>query len=343
MPEEVILLVRQGHAYVVNDVVAHRQGLAGASVNAAGREGRLRWKEWLDGKGREVANARRAEKERDMRRALQANKMEEKGPRKDVRDSHSAFEDQPTKNLPLSSPKREDRTTSKLVEDPPHDVAEHQPQTNDQEGAISEPESDGGFDGSFALAADIMISTPQSHPARPKPKKPPPMSTPPPKHTGSSQPLTPPKDPPSPRKPQEPLKCFPITPTTSHPPLPLPSPQAQIKTLLPPTPKPYPLYAYLHNHPTAYFVSPGLRFGADYLVYPGDPLRFHSHFLAVGREWDEEVELLTLIGGGRLGTGVKKGFLVGGKEGGGGREGKSDDGDNDGEGVRCFCIEWGGM
>lgn len=91
-------------------------------------------------------------------------------------------------------------------------------------------------------------------------------------------------------------------------------------------------------------------------MYPGDPLRFHSHFLANGLGWDEEIGLLDLVGGGRLGTGVKKGWLVGGRVEGGlvgerveevGGGGKGREGGDDcrgGEGkVRTFCIEWGGM
>lgn len=102
----------------------------------------------------------------------------------------------------------------------------------------------------------------------------------------------------------------------------------------PPVPVSYPLFAHLHSH--SYFVTPGLRFGCDYTVYPGDPLRFHSHFLAVGYDWDEDIALMDLIGGGRLGTGVKKGFLIGGRK-------KSPEVTEDGVDVRTFCIEWGGM
>jgi len=109
---------------------------------------------------------------------------------------------------------------------------------------------------------------------------------------------------------------------------------------LPTAPPSYPLFAHLHSH--SYFMSPGLRFGCQYCVYPGDPLRFHSHFLAVGADWDEELDLLTLVGGGRLGTGVKKGFLLGGVESGVGAEAEQGE-MKDGEGVRCFCVEWGGM
>ena len=158
-----------------------------------------------------------------------------------------------------------------------------------------------------------------------------------------------------------------ITPTTSYPPL-----TVHTASLLAPLPTVNPsTYAlFKHLHGLNYFMSPGLRFGCQFLVYPGDPLRFHSHFLTVGADWDEEIELLDLVGGGRLGTGVKKGWLIGGVEideqreevgliesdissvvthgdgmldvgkesGGRGRE------NNLGSArVRTFCIEWGGM
>lgn len=125
---------------------------------------------------------------------------------------------------------------------------------------------------------------------------------------------------------------YPVTPsvtyTSTSPPKDTPSQQ------LPVVPSSYPLFAHLHSR--KYFMMPGLRFGCDYNVYPGDPLRFHSHFLAVGYEWDQEIPLLDLIGGGRLGTGVKKGFLIGGKD-------VTHTKEEDGDGVRTFCIEWGGM
>jgi len=82
------------------------------------------------------------------------------------------------------------------------------------------------------------------------------------------------------------------------------------------------------------------------MAYPGDPLRFHSHFLCNGMDWDQEFDLLDLIGGGRLGTGVKKGFLIGGEErpqsAETGTDGVAEGGVNE-ESVRAFCIEWGGM
>ncbi|MCJ1235740.1 tRNA-splicing endonuclease subunit [Varicellaria rhodocarpa] len=156
-----------------------------------------------------------------------------------------------------------------------------------------------------------------------------------------------------------------ITPSTSYPPLPTPpldlqTPSPNVRLL------PYALFKHLHD--LDYYMAPGLRFGCHFLVYPGDPLRYHSHFLAVGVDWDDEIDLLDIVGGGRLGTGVKKCWLLGGVEGrereinrlerdisvnstnpGGPEEmGKQRGSQQDGivdcaMRVRTFCIEWGGM
>ncbi|KAJ5086486.1 hypothetical protein NUU61_007793 [Penicillium alfredii] len=131
-----------------------------------------------------------------------------------------------------------------------------------------------------------------------------------------------------------------ITPATSYPPLSHPVSSSSSAPLLPaPTvPESYALFAHLHSR--GYFLSPGLRFGCQYVAYPGDPLRFHSHFLVVSAEWDQEIDLMDVIIGGRLGTGVKKGFLLGGSE-------KSiDEVETEAErvdSVRTFSIEWAGM
>ncbi|PGH19566.1 tRNA-intron endonuclease [Polytolypa hystricis UAMH7299] len=106
---------------------------------------------------------------------------------------------------------------------------------------------------------------------------------------------------------------------------------------LPEVPSSYPLFAHLHSK--GYFLSPGLRFGCQYMAYPGDPLRFHSHFLVVSTEWDEEIDLMDLVVGGRLGTGVKKGFLIGGQE----KVDDAEDGEASTAPVRTFSFEWAGM
>lgn len=127
-----------------------------------------------------------------------------------------------------------------------------------------------------------------------------------------------------------------ITPTASYPPLTKPANPSP--PILPKVdPSSYALFAHLHA--LGYFMSPGIRFGCQFSVYPGDPLRFHSHFLSMSYEWDEEIDLLDLVGGGRLGTGVKKGWLLGGREK---EDGVEEDGQTGGR-VRTFCLEWGGM
>ncbi|KAF2248807.1 SEN34 subunit of tRNA-splicing endonuclease [Trematosphaeria pertusa] len=130
-----------------------------------------------------------------------------------------------------------------------------------------------------------------------------------------------------------------ITPTTSYPPLSPPSTDAALP--LPSVPKSYPLFRYLNSR--GYFAMPGLRFGCNYSVYPGDPLRFHSHFLATGLDWDEEFELLDIVGGGRLGTGVKKAYLIGGEDP---EATPAEEEEQDGASakpVRAFSIEWAGF
>ncbi|WEW57705.1 tRNA-splicing endonuclease subunit [Emydomyces testavorans] len=128
--------------------------------------------------------------------------------------------------------------------------------------------------------------------------------------------------------------AFGITPADSHALFPKPPPLA--KGYLPKVPASYPLYAHLHSK--GYFLSPGLRFGCQYMAYPGDPLRFHSHFLVVASEWDEEIDLMDLVVGGRLGTGVKKGYLIGGEVPSQERKKGTDE-----RTVRMFSLEWAGI
>ena len=134
----------------------------------------------------------------------------------------------------------------------------------------------------------------------------------------------------------QPIEPWIITPTTTDgllntPPENPSAPPPNVKSAS------YSVFRLLHQE--GYFLSPGLRFGCQYMAYPGDPLRFHSHFLAVGADWDEELDLLDIVGGGRLGTGVKKGFLLGGPA-----PNVSHDEDQPSHSIaRAFCIEWGGM
>ncbi|XP_040181617.1 tRNA-splicing endonuclease subunit Sen34 isoform X2 [Rana temporaria] len=59
-----------------------------------------------------------------------------------------------------------------------------------------------------------------------------------------------------------------------------------------------------------YYLTSGSKFGGDFLVYPGDPMRFHAHYIAICFPQDEEIPLRDIITAGRLGTNVKKTVLL---------------------------------
>ncbi|KAI0023010.1 tRNA intron endonuclease [Xylariomycetidae sp. FL0641] len=141
------------------------------------------------------------------------------------------------------------------------------------------------------------------------------------------------------------VEPFAVTHTTSSSLLPDSSSPSTDAAPLENLPASYPLYAHLQDK--GYYMMPGLRFGCHYNVYPGDPLRFHSHFQATHVAWDQEINMLDIVGGGRLGTNVKKGYLLGGAvadaNAGGGESGSEGDGSTKAPPVRTFCIEWAGM
>ncbi|CAE6516544.1 unnamed protein product [Rhizoctonia solani] len=61
------------------------------------------------------------------------------------------------------------------------------------------------------------------------------------------------------------------------------------------------------------YLGPGIKFGGNYLVYPGDPLRFHSHFVAsVHPSRTSTIRPMDIVAFGRLGTATKKVHLLSG-------------------------------
>ncbi|KAG6919960.1 hypothetical protein DXG01_013309 [Tephrocybe rancida] len=60
-----------------------------------------------------------------------------------------------------------------------------------------------------------------------------------------------------------------------------------------------------------YFMGGGIKFGGDYLVYPGDPLRYHSHFAASVLDSPlSSLRPMEIVAHGRLGTVTKKAHLL---------------------------------
>ncbi|XP_062606664.1 tRNA-splicing endonuclease subunit Sen34-like [Saccostrea cucullata] len=70
----------------------------------------------------------------------------------------------------------------------------------------------------------------------------------------------------------------------------------------------YHVYRDLWNQ--GYFLSNGSKFGGDFLVYPGDPSRFHSHYIAICIPHDKRMSALDLVSMGRLGSNVRKTVLM---------------------------------
>ncbi|XP_022203228.1 tRNA-splicing endonuclease subunit Sen34 [Nilaparvata lugens] len=59
-----------------------------------------------------------------------------------------------------------------------------------------------------------------------------------------------------------------------------------------------------------YYITSGQKFGGDYLVYPGDPVKFHSQFIVVCRGMKSGIAALDLIALGRLGNTTRKTSVI---------------------------------
>jgi tRNA-splicing endonuclease subunit Sen34 len=80
-----------------------------------------------------------------------------------------------------------------------------------------------------------------------------------------------------------------------------------------------------------YFIGGGIKFGGEYLVYPGDPLRYHSHFTATVIESPvASLRPMEIVAHGRLGTATKKAHLLCGW-------------DDEKKEVSYISIEWSGF
>ncbi|CAX43791.1 splicing endonuclease, putative [Candida dubliniensis CD36] len=66
----------------------------------------------------------------------------------------------------------------------------------------------------------------------------------------------------------------------------------------------YKYYSYLQNK--GYFINPGIKFGGDLVIYPGDPLRYHSYSIVRFEFFD----IHDIVVGGRLATSVKKNLVI---------------------------------
>ncbi|MGH0165060.1 UNVERIFIED_CONTAM: hypothetical protein FKN15_004550 [Acipenser sinensis] len=80
-----------------------------------------------------------------------------------------------------------------------------------------------------------------------------------------------------------------------------------------------------------YYITSAGKFGGDYLIYPGDPLRFHAHFIAVCVPIKSESPISDFLCLARLGANVKKTILL------------CSPSETESEGVIYTSIQWSGM
>uniref|UniRef100_A0A0B7A9J9 tRNA-splicing endonuclease subunit SEN34 n=1 Tax=Arion vulgaris TaxID=1028688 RepID=A0A0B7A9J9_9EUPU len=59
-----------------------------------------------------------------------------------------------------------------------------------------------------------------------------------------------------------------------------------------------------------FFLTSGAKFGGDFLVYPGDPAKFHSHYIAICKNQLEDLPSLDIITCGRQASNVRKTALL---------------------------------
>ncbi|CCK68990.1 tRNA splicing endonuclease subunit SEN34 KNAG_0B05570 [Huiozyma naganishii CBS 8797] len=104
----------------------------------------------------------------------------------------------------------------------------------------------------------------------------------------------------------------------------------------------YLLYQSLREN--GYVLSPGARFGGLYIAYPGDPLRYHSHITVQPAidYYKEGIDLTLLTSGARLGTSVKKMWVIGGVKNYGTKQEELRKPKAPAD-VSFFSIEWAGF
>ncbi|EMD95476.1 hypothetical protein COCC4DRAFT_29220 [Bipolaris maydis ATCC 48331] len=339
MPEEARVLVDKGAAYIVDDAQFHEENFAKMS-----REDRLRYMAEMDKRGEEVAKEQREAAERRKERALR-----DKGLKTDnaslaaspVSEQTLKVDDSSLSGSRLGFIMKGSSFSDSYM---PVELARVDPSpstTSSSSPVSSEPStSDLAHSGLGFIMKGSSFSESWVQVKPPKIDSPAPVtvsvtaSVPAPEES-LFEPVSVPTEPePSTKsntvKGVAGQKHF-VTPTTSYPPLATPAKE----TAAPPpkVPDSYPLFRYLHSK--GYYHMPGLRFGCHYNVYPGDPLRYHSHFAATGLGWDQKFELLDVVGGGRLGTGTKKAYMIGGED--------PEIDANEKEPVRAFSVEWAAL
>lgn len=89
----------------------------------------------------------------------------------------------------------------------------------------------------------------------------------------------------------------------------------------------------------SYRVGLGPRFGGEWLIYPGDYLRYHAHFTSQVIVRDEPIKPTEIVAWGRLGTGTKKAGLICCWDDGKRQDGQDNQEEKE-EDVEFYSLEW---
>ncbi|KAI8079787.1 tRNA intron endonuclease [Halteromyces radiatus] len=109
----------------------------------------------------------------------------------------------------------------------------------------------------------------------------------------------------------------------------------------------YQVYRYLWQQ--GLYITSGEKFGGDYLAYPGDPMRFHSHYIISVQQDGQTWSLMDLVAMGRLATNTKKTFVLAGSTTQDVENTDQDRNNNskttleDEAQITCFSITWAGF
>lgn len=82
-----------------------------------------------------------------------------------------------------------------------------------------------------------------------------------------------------------------------------------------------------------FYITSGYKFGGDYLLYPGDPMCFHSQFIVSIKQFHQPIMPKEIVLMGRLATNVKKTFLLAGPK----------DEEKEEKEIIAFSVEWAGF
>lgn len=97
---------------------------------------------------------------------------------------------------------------------------------------------------------------------------------------------------------------------------------------------------FQHFWSKGFYITSGIKFGGDYLLYSNDPMCVHSEYIvSIKNSVNETIQPLDLISMGRLATTVKKTFVLASVE----QQHQQEEEEKTAATVTYYSIEWAGF